>query len=41
MNRHHGGFTEHDAPPLDVNKRVGRAQVDGKVIGKFPQDEIE
>ena len=40
LDRHHGRFTQDDALTLDIDTGVGRAQVDGQVIGEHSQEEI-
>ena len=40
-DRDHGRFVQHDAAPLDVNQRVGRAEIDGDIGGKEIEQFLE
>jgi hypothetical protein len=35
--RHHRGFVQHDAAPLDIDQRVGRAEIDRHIGRKQTQ----
>ena len=34
LDRHHRGLAQHNSLPLNIDAGIGRAQVDGQVIGK-------
>src|SRR5690606_8536903 len=40
-NGHHGGLVKDDAAAADINKSVGRSEIDGNVVGEESPESFE